>query len=380
MKKVIAVLILLALTVSLFAAAQTEKKDKELATVRICCHTNEGATLTATAYEQGIFEKHGINAVLTLVDSGPPEIAALRADNRDLDIGYIGPGVSWNAIDETGNQLSWVFFDYLGNSEQLLAKKGVFTDADNDGSYSIDEVYEGLKGQVVYMEVGTTPGSWFWNLLKTLNEGRADADKLWVECEVAAYLAGYTAPNSNPANKVTVVNYANANIAAGMATSDSTSVKVTVCFSPVTTTILKTNSAVEKIADASMLPAAYVSPGIWIASDKWLEENPEVAQNFIDALYEAACYRTLHVAESIAAAEALCNKAAGSFSQEAIRSISMEEYQTWFADKNSVGYQYLRALYDSKVGNIPAGTNPKPFEKAFNDSYMLKSIANITSL
>jgi len=65
--------------------------------------------------------------------------------------------------------------------------------------------------------VGTTPGGWFKSLLELINAGRPDAEKLWISCETSSYLAGYVAPNTNPAYKVTVVNTLNSNLPAGMA-------------------------------------------------------------------------------------------------------------------------------------------------------------------
>ena len=72
------------------------------------------------------------------------EMAAMRADERTLDVGYIGAGVAWNPIDSTGNQLSFIFLDCLSNAENLIAKKGIFNDANGNGKYDNDEIFEGL--------------------------------------------------------------------------------------------------------------------------------------------------------------------------------------------------------------------------------------------
>lgn len=62
MKKTLLVaLMIVGVVASVWAAATPEKNGKELTTVRIGIHANEGgAPLAAVAQEQGFFEKHGI--------------------------------------------------------------------------------------------------------------------------------------------------------------------------------------------------------------------------------------------------------------------------------------------------------------------------------
>ena len=226
MKKIgiVALVILLAMSMVFVGCAKKEETASsggtapvKLTKVRIGLHANEGGTpLAAVAQEKGMFAKYGIDPVFTIVESGPAEMTAMRADNRTLDVGYIGAGVAWNAIDGGGaDPLSFVFLDVLSNAEMLLAKNGIFTDANNNGKFENSEIFDGIKGKTVYAEVGTTAGSWFMNLVDLINEGKADADKVWIASETSSYLAGYKAPNSNPANKVTVINTSNTNIPAG---------------------------------------------------------------------------------------------------------------------------------------------------------------------
>jgi hypothetical protein len=49
-------------------------------------------------------------------------------------------------------------------------------------------------------------------------------------------------------------------------------------------------------------------------------------------------------------------------------------YQEWFASKDSLGYQYMKALYQVRVPNVPAGNKVKSFEESFDDSYLLKAL------
>ena len=371
MKKLLTIA-LLGLCVALATSAQSG-----LVNVRVGVHANEGgAPLAAVAQDQGFFKKHGINPVFTIVESGPIEMTAMRADNRTLDIGYIGAGVAWNPIDGAGNQLSYVFLDCLSNSEMLLAKKGIFVDANGNKKYDNAEIHAGLRGQTVYIEVGTTPGGWFKTLVELVNADKPNADRLWISCETAAYLAGYTAPNSNPANKVSVVNTLNANLPAGMATGGG--MVVVAGFSPATSTIINTNKSVETIATTvKNFPPEKSFPSTWVASDRWMAENPTVVQNFITALYEAAIWRAGNIDAAMRAGENLCQRPAKSFDPVNLVAPDKEDYQAWFANRDALGYRYVKALYESKVPNVPKGNPVKAFEKAFNDTYLLLALKGI---
>lgn len=373
MKKMVGTAAALCVGTSLLFAGGGQDADSGLTTVRVGIHGNEGgAPLAAVAAEQGLFAKYGINPQFTIVESGPAEMTAMRADRRTLDVGYIGAGVAWNTIDGAGNSVSFVFLDVLSNAEMLIAKKGLFTDANANGKYDNDEIYEGLKGKSVYIEVGTTPGGWFKNLLDLVNEGKADADKLWIYSETSSYLAGYTAPNNNEANKVTVINTLNANLPAGMA---SGGMDLICGYSPATSTILSTNDQAETIATTvGNFPAEKSFPSTWVASDAWIAENPETAQNFINALYEAALWRSDNLDAAMRAGENLSQKPTGTFDPTNLVAPSKADYEEWFATPDSRGYVYFKALYDSSAGNVPEGNPIKPFEQAFNDTLLLNAI------
>ncbi len=351
--------------------------QKKLDTVRIGIHANEGGTpLAAVAAEKGYFEKYGIKPVFTIVESGPAEMTAMRSDNRTLDVGYIGAGVAWNPIDGNGNSLSFVFLDGLSNAEMMLAKKGVFTDANNNGTYDNAEIAEGLKGKTVYIEVGTTPGGWFKSLLEIINEDLPKNEQVWIHSETSSYMAGYNAPNSNIANRVEVVNTLNSNLPAGMASNGG--MDVVAGFSPATSTIIKTNKDVEVIATTvGNFPAEKSFPSTWVASDAWLKESPEVAQNFINALYEAVIWRGDNLEEAMRIGEMLAQKPTGSFDQTNLVAPTKQMYQQWFANPDALGYKYMKALYDVRVPNVPKGNKIDTFEEAFNDTFLVEAVKTI---
>lgn len=376
MKKAFVSLLIVLVAVTMVFASGAKEEKKDLVNVRLGIHANEGGTpLAAVAAEKGFFEKHGINPIFTIVESGPAEMTAMRADNRTLDIGYIGAGVAWNPVDGVGNQLSFVYLDCLSNAEMFVAKKGIFTDANGDGVFDFQEIYQGLKGKTVYIEVGTTPGGWFKTLLNLINEGRPVSQQLWISSETSSYLAGYTAPNTNAANRIEVVNTLNANLPAGMA-SAAGGMDVVVGFSPSTSTILRTNANTELIATTvSHFPPSASFPSTWVASNKWLQENPAVAQGFINALYEAAIWRSENLDESMRIGERLAQKPEGTFDPFNLVAPSEADLKAWFQDKNSAGYLYMQGLYEAAKGNVPAGNRVKSFDESFNDTFLLKAIA-----
>ncbi len=351
--------------------------DEGLQKVRVGVHANEGGIpLAAVGKDQGFFRKYGIEPVFTIVESGPSEMVAMRADNRTLDIGFIGAGVAWNPIDGAGNSLSFVFLDNVSSSEMLLAQKGIFVDSDGNGKFSNAEIYAGLKGKTVFIEVGTTPGGWFKTLLELVNEGKDDSNKLWLSSETAAYMAGYSAPNANSANKVMVVNTLNTNLPAGMASNGN--MDIVAGFSPATTTILRTNKSVEIIATTvNNFPPEASFPSTWVASDVWLDQNPELAQNFVNALYESAIWRHKNIDAAMRSGEKLAQKPTNSFDSNNIVDPSKANYQSWFQDRDSLGYAYMKSLYDSRVPNVPQGNPVKTFEQSFKDDYMLNAIRNL---
>jgi len=349
----------------------------ERAFVRASIHRNgPGASLVAIAEELGYFDMYGIDADITIVESGPVQMAAMRADNHSLDFGYIGPGVAWNPMDPSGNQISFIFFDQLGNSERLIARTGIFT-ANASGVFDHNSVYNGLRGQTVYMEVGTTPGGWFKNLLSAINDGRPVDEQLWLTCEDPAYMQGYEAPNQNPENMIQVVNLANANIPAGMATAGRDRVDIAVAFEPIPSTIVANISDVEVITDNRLLPPEKVFPGTFVARNEWIDENPDVVQRVVNALFLAALWRADNLDEAMRIAERLCQAEEGSFPLS-VYCLTLEDYQTWFSSPDGRGFGYLRSLYNERIPNVPEGLEPKPFEDVFDFSFMLNAIANLS--
>lgn len=376
MKKTVAFLMMaiLLLTVPMFASAADAPID-----VRIAIHANVGgAPLAGVAIEQGFFAEEGINPIVTIVESGPAEMAAMRADGRTLDCGFIGAGVAWNAMDPNGNQLKFIFLDNLSNSEGMVARKGVFVDTNANGFYDYDELYAGLKGRTIYIDTATTPGGWFKDLLNKIHTVLATpaAEQLWIYTETADYVKDYTAPNSDEAYKITVVQLANENLPAAMSTADASRVDIAVGFAPVPGIIVASNTDMELVAATDThLPDKYF-PSTWVASQKWIDENPDAVQRVVNALVKALNYRgdPANQAVSLAAGENLAQKPTGSFDASAAVWPTAEEYKEWFASADGKGYEYMNVLYGAKKGGVPEGSQAKPLEECMDFTFLLKTL------
>jgi hypothetical protein len=312
------------LALVLAACGTTEETNR----VRVGIHANEGgATLFAVAHEMGYFKAEGLDVQVTVVESGPAEMTAMRADNRSLDIGYIGAGVAWNPIDDSGNKLQFVYLDTLSISEALIANPSKKPGIDKESTWA--EIYQALKGSKIGIPTDTTPGSWFKNFIAKVNENAGeggvelpDTQKLWIYSETSAYLTDYVAPNTNSVNKIEVVTESNENLPMAFSAYDF------VCgFAPATLSIIS-----------------------------------EHAEN---------------IEKSLRWAETLTQANEGTYKAEAMIAPSANELYDWFSDFNGLGYEYMRALYNSKVGNVPEGNRVRTLPEAMSLGYMLKALAAV---
>lgn len=101
-----------------------------------------GASLLAVAEDQGLWEKHGIDANVSSFTNGPLQIQAL--DTGDLDFGYIGPGAFW--LPATG-QAKIVALNTLGNADRVIAQPGI--DSIEDLAGKTVGVPEGTSGDMI---------------------------------------------------------------------------------------------------------------------------------------------------------------------------------------------------------------------------------------
>lgn len=97
-----------------------------------------GCMLVAIAEDQGLWDKHGLNAETLAFTNGPLQIQALGTG--DLDFGYIGFGALWLPMS---NQAKVVSINSRGTADRVIAQPGITS-------------MEDLRGKKVGVPEGTS--------------------------------------------------------------------------------------------------------------------------------------------------------------------------------------------------------------------------------
>ena len=97
-----------------------------------------GTSIAAIATENGLWEKHGIDAELKVFTNGPIQVQALGAGS--LDFAYLGAGALW--LPATG-KAKIIAVNALGLSDRVISQSGISSIAD-------------LKGRKVGVPEGTS--------------------------------------------------------------------------------------------------------------------------------------------------------------------------------------------------------------------------------
>lgn len=97
-----------------------------------------GTSMAAIATDQGLWEKHGLDADLKVFTNGPIQVQALNAGS--LDFAYIGPGALW--LPASG-QAKVIAVNALGYTDRVIAQPGISSIAE-------------LKGKTVGVPEGTS--------------------------------------------------------------------------------------------------------------------------------------------------------------------------------------------------------------------------------
>ena len=174
-------------------------------------------------------------------------------------------------------------------------------------------------------------------------------------------------PTADEAYKVFFYSMNNDTIPAAFQSGDA---KICCCYSPSTTTIR--NSGGVKVATAASHMPDYTYINTWVANSSWLENNPDVAQRFINALIKAMDYRSSHEEEAADMAEEVCEAAKDSFYCEdyiVYSAQDLSDYMDGFDEGTGYAYELMKLLYDEKVGNVESG-NPRSLAESCNFSFM----------
>lgn len=101
-----------------------------------------GTSMVAIATDQGLWEKHGLDAELSVFTNGPIQVQALGAGS--LDFAYIGPGALW--LPASG-QAKVIAINALGYTDRVIAQPGI--DSIQDLAGRRVAVPEGTSGDML---------------------------------------------------------------------------------------------------------------------------------------------------------------------------------------------------------------------------------------
>jgi NitT/TauT family transport system substrate-binding protein len=237
-------------------AVSTEPTAVPKAVISLIYHpTIGGSTAIAIAEAHGMFEEENLEIRYQRFTSGPPEIAAIVAGRAD--VGFIGSGAAWLAFRGDVNIIA---LDNLAMTDEVVAKK-------SSGINTLED----LRGKTVATQLGTA-GENILNL--------------------ALAKAGLTRDDIN------LVNMDNNNLASAILSTGGESVDVIAGWQPGTTAVMSAlgEDGILLASNKDFPEAAF--PSTWVANKAWLQNNPDVAQRFVNALTKAQAYRAENMQEA----------------------------------------------------------------------------------
>lgn len=210
-----------------------------------------GTSLLAIAEDQGLWEKHGIDATTSSFTNGPLQVQALGTG--DLDFGYIGPGAFW--LPASG-QAKIVALNTLGRADRVVAQPGT-------------ESVEDLAGKTVAVPEGTSG-----DMILTLTLAEAGMTKDDVELVPMEPPAIVSALSSGQVD------------AAGF-------------WYPALATVKEQVPDLVELAQNTDFEETVAFPTAFVAGNDVVADDPEKVDAVLKVLREAMDYRSEHLDETI---------------------------------------------------------------------------------
>ncbi len=340
--------------------AVTVHAEENLGTISCGIHQGGSANSAAFLLDQlELDKKHGFDLEL-VVSTGPNVFASVSAG--EMNVGFLGNGMAWHYFEENGD-ISMLTIDNLTDDDKLMMRKD--QGYKGDGVDTVDDFYETLPGKTIALDLTTTPGVFFKNLVNTINEGREKP--IWYEDVEGAY------PEKGDAEmQINILNTANANITAAMADKE---IDGCICFGSVKKEF-QANKDYTTVASAKWHLEDMLTPSQYCVNTVWAEENPELVQAFMDALIEAFDYR------SDEANWDTCIEMAMKVDQLEYDDYDMtcgyypnrEDLKKWFETEDGDGWKYLENIRNSHMGsNGLTDENMKDCKDVLLVDYLLKA-------
>ena len=347
MKKLLALTLALALGATLLAGCQSapassgsgasasttsdaqngDTSEPEEATINVIYHpTIGGSTAVATAITQGFFEEQNLNVNLQMYTSGPPEVAAMVANQAEF--GFIGSGAAWLAFS---GQVDIIALDNLALTEQIIARSGIESVAD-------------LKGKTIAVQEGAAG---YTLLLVALQENGLTVDD------------------------VKIMNIANDNIPS---TYNDTSIDAWAVWRPAANSLLEAlGDGGAVIADNQTYPE-YAFPSTWIANKEYIEEHPDITQRFVTALTKAQIYRAENPDQACAYASTYAQQATNELTAQLpdVLFPTAEEFKEYYTTDSFV--TMLTNLRATQVENVEGDL---AIEDIYEDTFVKAAIEEL---
>ncbi|MDO5657447.1 MAG: aliphatic sulfonate ABC transporter substrate-binding protein [Paracoccus sp. (in: a-proteobacteria)] len=251
-----------------------------------------GTSITAIASDQGLWEKHGLDAQLSVFTNGPIQVQALGAGS--LDFGYVGPGALW--LPASG-QAKIVAVNGVGFSDRVIAQEG------------IDSI-EDLRGKRVAVPEGTSG-----DMLLRLALERADMtvdDVELIRMDPSTVVSAFASGQVD---------------AAGI-------------WYPLVGTIKEHRPALVELASNSDFFPERTFPSAFVARNEVADEHPELVSRMVAVIKEAQDFRTENMDEAVAITARFLNVEESHLATEAEngRSLSSAELVELTRDGNVDGW------------------------------------------
>ena len=245
MKKIIALIMAVAMMLSLVACGSkpAEQPEDETIKLNIGYMPNYGSLWSVTtAIEKGYFAEAGIEVTLWEFADGPTIINAMESGT--IDMGYIGHGAHKLCIQGKAKIFA---LSHISNGDAVIGGPNVKT-------------LEDLKGKTVGYTGGTSSEDILKNALAKAGLTMSDivAMEMGAENLTTAALSG--------------------------------SLDAVACWSPNSLKIMDEWQGATKLADNVMFADTSVSLASWIVLDKYASENADKVLAFTKALYKAMDY------------------------------------------------------------------------------------------
>ncbi len=236
-------------------AGEAEAPAVEPVTLNVAYMANWGALwAVATADAKGYFAEEGITLNMTVFEDGPTEIAAMESGS--MDVAYIGPGA--HKLCSTGNAEVFLL-QHLGDGDCIIGLNGIKT-------------LEELAGKKIGYAAGTSSETILLTALDSAGLTMDDVEALSMDATAltTAALSG--------------------------------AVDAVAAWSPYSLTILEeAENATDICSNVDF--ANLVSPGSWVVNPKWADENADVLVRFIRAMYKGMDYAAAATTDDAVAEE-----------------------------------------------------------------------------